>query len=144
MGKLHNLSFCHVANCENCQKARTKCWFFCIHVSCLEAFVFCSVASMGKLENLSFWNVSKRVVMFFCVADVALFDIQTCLMMFTKLQTWRKSRTKCCFFAPTCVVCVSRFPAASSCLWGKPQNPFFLECFQTGCHVVLHGRRGIL
>ena len=59
-----------------------------------------SVASpclWGKLENLSFSNVSKQVVMLFCVADVALFDIPTCLMMFTKLQNWRKSRTKCCF-----------------------------------------------
>ena len=24
-GKLQNLSFCHVANCENCRKSRTKC-----------------------------------------------------------------------------------------------------------------------
>ena len=39
-GKLQNLSLCHVANCENCRKSRTKCWFFCIHVSCLESLVF--------------------------------------------------------------------------------------------------------
>ena len=39
-GKLQNLSFCRVANCENCRKSRTKCWFFCIHVSCLESLVF--------------------------------------------------------------------------------------------------------
>ena len=39
-GKLQNLSFRHVANCENCRKSRTKCWFFCIHVSCLESLVF--------------------------------------------------------------------------------------------------------
>ena len=30
----------HVANCENCRKSRTKCWFFYIHVSCLESPVF--------------------------------------------------------------------------------------------------------
>ena len=59
----------------------------------------CGVAvSMGKLENLSFSNVSKQVVMLFCVADVALCDIPTCLMMFTKFQNWRKSRRKCWFF----------------------------------------------
>ena len=40
LGKLQNLSFCHVANCENWRKSRTKCWFFCIHVSCLESLVF--------------------------------------------------------------------------------------------------------
>ena len=39
-GKLQNLSFCHVANCEKCRKSRTKCCFFCIHVSCLESLVF--------------------------------------------------------------------------------------------------------
>ena len=39
-GKLQNLSFCHVANCENWRKSRTKCWFFCIHVSCLESLIF--------------------------------------------------------------------------------------------------------
>ena len=48
-GKLQNLSFRHVANCENCRKSRTKCWFFCIHVSCLESLVSCGVAvSMGE------------------------------------------------------------------------------------------------
>ena len=40
VSKLQNLSFCHVANCENYRKSRTKCWFFCIHVSCLESLVF--------------------------------------------------------------------------------------------------------
>ena len=39
-GKLQNLPFCHVANCENWRKSRTKCWFFCIHVSWLESLVF--------------------------------------------------------------------------------------------------------
>ena len=39
-GKLQNLSFCHVANCENWRKSRTKCWFFCIHMSCRESLVF--------------------------------------------------------------------------------------------------------
>ena len=151
-GKLQNVSFCHVANCENCRKSRTKCWFFCIHVSCLESLVFLwrrrvyggswktflfecvqagchvvlrgrrgtlwhsnldNVSKMskleevsyemlfflhprvssrvsgfpvaspclwGKLENLSYSNVSKQVVMSFCVAGVALCDIPTCLI----------------------------------------------------------------
>ena len=26
--------------CQNWRKSRTKCWFFCIHVSCLESLVF--------------------------------------------------------------------------------------------------------
>ena len=99
-GKLQNLSFCRVANCENCRKSRTKCLFFCIHVSCLESLVFLWRRRVdgGSWKTLSFSNVSKQVVMLFCVTDVALFDIPTCLMMFTKLQNCRKSRTKCCFF----------------------------------------------
>ena len=52
----------------------------------------------GKLENLSSSNVSKQVVMSFCVAGVALCDIPTCLIMCRKCQNWRKSRTKCWFF----------------------------------------------
>ena len=99
-GKLQNLSFCHVANCENCRKSRTKCWFFCIHVSCLESLVFLWRRRVygGKLENLSSSNVSKQVVMPFCVAGVALCDIPTCLIMCRKCQNWRTSRTKCWFF----------------------------------------------
>ena len=61
----------------------------------------CPVASpclWGKLENLSHSNVSKQVVMSFCVAGVALCDIPTCLITCGKYQNWRKSRTKCWFF----------------------------------------------
>ena len=216
-GKLQNLSFYLVASCENCRKSRTKCWFFCIHVSCLEALVFlwrrrvyggswktcpfrmfpsrlsccfawqtwhfltfqpvwwCSqnckirgslarnavfsastclvcvsrfpVASpclWGKLENLSFSNVSKQVVMLFCVADVALFDIPTCLMMFTKLQNSRKSRTKCCFFCIHVSCLCFSFSCGVVVSMGEAAKPLLFECFQAGCHVVLHGRRGTL
>ena len=98
-GKLQNLSFRHVANCENCRKSRTKCWFFCIHVSCLESLVFLWRRCLwGKLENISYSNVSKQVVMPFCVAGVALCDIPTCLITCRKDQNWRKSRTKSSFF----------------------------------------------
>ena len=72
-----------------------------LHPRVLSRVAGFSVASpclWGKLENLSFSNVSKQVVMSFCVAGVALCDIPTCLMMFTKFQNWRKSRRKCCFF----------------------------------------------
>ena len=39
-GKLQSLSFCHVANCENWRRSRTKCSFFFTHVSRLESLVF--------------------------------------------------------------------------------------------------------
>ena len=56
------------------------------------------VASPCLWGKLSFSKVSKQVVMSFCVAGVALFDIPTCLITCRKCQNWRKSRTKCSFF----------------------------------------------
>ena len=58
----------------------------------------------GKLQNLSFSKVSKQVVMWFCVAGVALCDIPPCLITCRKCQNWRMSRTKCSF----CCAHVSR------------------------------------
>ena len=88
------------ASCENCRTSRTKCWFF-LHprvLSRVAGFPVASPCLWGKLENLSYSNVSKQVVMSFCVAGVALCDIPTCLIMCRKCQNWRKSRTKCWFF----------------------------------------------
>ena len=61
-------------------------------------FPVASPCLWGKLENISYSNVSKQVVMSFCVAGVALCDIPTCLITCRKYQNWRKSRTKCSFF----------------------------------------------
>ena len=55
-------------------------------------------------QNISFSNVSTQVVMSFCMAGVALCDIPTCLITCRKCQNWMKSRMKCSFFAPTCLV----------------------------------------
>ena len=118
-------SIFEATKCENWRKSRTKCWFFCIHVvlSRVAGFPVASPCLWGKLENLSFSNVSKQVVMLFCVADVVLSDIPTCLMMFTKFQNWRKSRRKCFVLVlPRVSSRVSRFLWRSPCLWGKLEN----------------------
>ena len=97
-----------------------------LHLRVLSRVVCFSVASpclWGKLENLSFSNVSKQVVMLFCVADVALFDIPTCLI------TCRK----CLWF--------SRHVPVSM---GEAAKHLLFEGFPAGCHVVLRGRRGTL
>ena len=87
-------------------------------------FPVASPCLWGKLENISYSNVSKQVVMSFCVAGVALCDIPTCLIMCRKYQNWRKSRTKCCFFLhPRVSSRVSGFPVASPCLWWKLRTP---------------------
>ena len=67
-------------------------------LSRVAGFPVASPCLWGKLENNSYSNVSKQVVMSFCVADVALSDIPTCLITCRKYQNWRKSRTKCSFF----------------------------------------------
>ena len=61
-------------------------------------FPVASLCLWGKLENLTVSNVSKQVVMLFCVVDVALFDIPTCLITCRKRQNRRTSRRKCSFF----------------------------------------------
>jgi hypothetical protein len=40
LGKLQNLSFSKVSNCENLRKFRTRCSFCCSHVSRLESLVY--------------------------------------------------------------------------------------------------------
>ena len=67
-------------------------------LSRVAGFPVASPCLWGKLENISYSNVSKQVVMSFCVAGVALCDIPTCLTTCRKYQNWRKSRTKCSFF----------------------------------------------
>ena len=67
-------------------------------LSRVAGFPVASPCLWGKLENISYSNVSKQVVMSFCVAGVALCDIPTCLIMCRKCHNWRKSRTKCWFF----------------------------------------------
>ena len=92
----------------------------------VSSFPVASPCLWEKLENLSYANVSKQVVMSFCVAGVALCDIPNSLIACRKCQNWRKSRTKCVFSASMCFVSrVSGFPVASPCLWGKLQNLSF-------------------
>ena len=91
-GKLQKLSFCRVANCENCRKSIV---LVLPRVSSrVSGFPVASPCLWGKPQNLSFSKVSKEVVMSFC----ALCDIPTCLIVCQKCQNWRKSRTKCWFF----------------------------------------------
>ena len=93
--KLHEAT-----KCENWRKSRTKCSFLMLPPvsSRVSGFLVASPCLWEKLQNVSFSNVSKQVVMSFCVAGVALCDIPTCLITCRKFQTWRKSRTKCWFF----------------------------------------------
>ena len=93
-------------------------------LSRVAGFPVASPCLRGKLENLSFSNVSKQVIMPFCVTGVALCNIPICFIPCGKYQNWRKSRTKCWFFC----IHVSRLESLvflwprRVCLWGKLQN----------------------
>ena len=82
----------------------------------------CGVAvSMGEAGKLSYSNVSKQVVMSFCVAGVALCDIPTLIM--SKMSKLEEVSYEMLFFLhPRVSSRVSGFPVASPCLWGKLEN----------------------
>ena len=98
----------------------------------VSGFPVASPCLWGKLQNLFFSKVFKQVVISFCVAGVALCYIPTCLIMCRNCQNWRKSRTTCSFWCSY----VSHLESLVF-LWPR-------RGFQTGCHVVLRGRRGTL
>ena len=99
-GKLQNLSFCHVAKCENRRKSHTKCWFFCIHVSCLESLVFLWRRRVygGSWKTCPIRMCPSKLSCRFAWQAWHFVTFQTCLITCRKCQNWRKSRTKCSFF----------------------------------------------
>ena len=48
------------------------------------------------------------------------------------------------FDAPTCLVSSLWFSCGVAVSMGEAAKPLLFEGFQTGCHVVLRGRRGTL
>ena len=48
------------------------------------------------------------------------------------------------FFAPTCLVSSLWFSCGVAVSMGEAGKHVLFECFQAGCHGVLHGRRGTL
>ena len=111
-------------------------------LSRVAGFPVASPCLWGKLENLSSSNVSKQVVLPFCVAGVALSDIPTCLMMFTNFKLGGSLVRNAGFSASTCLVSSRWFSCGVAVSMGEAGNPVLFECFQAGCHVVLRGRRG--
>ena len=148
-GKLQNLSFCHDANCENCRMSRTKCSFFCTHVSRLESLVVLWRRRVygGSRKSSPFRMFPRRLschVVSFCVAGVALCDIPTCLITCGKYQNWRSLVQNAGFSASTCLVSSRSFSCGVAVSIGEAGKHLLFECVQAGCHVVLRGRRGTL
>ena len=132
-GKPQNVSFCHVANCENCRKSRTKCWFFCIHVSCLESLVFLWRRRVygGSWKTSPIRMCPSRLSCRFAWQAWHFVTFQTCLIMCRKCENWRKSEVSyemLFFLHPRVSSRVSGFPVASPCLWGKLRTPYSTLC----------------
>ena len=67
IGRKTSILKLHGARCKKWRKSRTKCSFWCVS-SRVSGFLVASPCLWGKLQNLSFSEVSKQVVMSFCVA----------------------------------------------------------------------------
>ena len=117
-GKLQNLSIWVVSNCGNRRKSRTKCSFWCSHLS--------------RLQSLVFWWL-RRVYGGSC---------KTCpSWLFPSVKIGESLARNDCFGAPTCLVSSLWFSCGCAVSMGEAAKPFLFGGFQAGCHVVLRGRR---
>ena len=111
-GKLQKLSFCHDANSENCRKSRTKCSFFCTHVSRLESLVFLWRRRVygGSWKTCPFVMLPTVKITGNLVRNAGFFCIHvSCLESLVFL--WRR-----CVFGGSWKTCpFQRFPCMLSC-----------------------------
>ena len=138
------------------EKSRTKCSFWCSHVSRLESLVFPWLRRVygGSCKRCQNWRKSRTKCSFWCShvsrLESLVFPVASpCL--WGKLQNLlptekspEVSYEMIVLVLPRVSSRVSGFPVASPCLWGKPPKPLLFEGFQGSCPVVLHGRRGTL
>ena len=145
-GKLQNLSFCHVANCENWRKPRTKCWFFCIHVSCLESLVFLWLRRVygGSCKTSPFRMCPSRLSCRFAWQAWHFLTFQPVWWCFENVKIGGSLVRNAGFSASTCLVSSHWFSCGVAVSMGEAGKHLLFECVQAGCHVVLRGRRGTL
>ena len=113
-------------------------------LSRVPGFPVASPCLWGKLENVSYLNVSKQVVMSFCVAGVAPCDIPTCLIMCQKKSKLEEVSYEMLVFLHPRVLSRLFFSCGVAVSMGEVGKHLLFECVQAGCHVVLRGRRGTL
>ena len=145
-GKLQNLSFCHVANCANCRKSRTKCWFFCIHVSCLESLVFLWRRRVygGSWKTCPFRMFPRKLSCRFAWQAWHFLTFQPVWWCSQNFKIGGSLVGSAAFSAPTCLVASLWFSCGVAVSMGEAGKRVLFECFQAGCHVVLRGRHGTL
>ena len=110
-----------LTKCENWRKSRTKCSFWCSHLSLLESLVF-------------LWL--RRVYGGSC---------KTCpFVMLPTVKIAGSLVRNAGFSASTCLVSSPWFSCGVAVSMGEAGKHLLFECVQAGCHVVLRGKRGTL
>ena len=111
--------------CQNWRKSRTKCWFFCIHVSCLESLVFlwrrCVYGGSWKTCPFRMFHAGCRVVLRGRRGTLWHSNLFDNVWKISKLE--EVSHEMLVFLHPRVSSRVSGFPVASPCLWGKLRTP---------------------
>ena len=118
-----------IANCENCRKSRTKCWFFCIHVSCLESLVFLWRRRIygGSWTTSPIRMCPHRLSCRFAWQAWHFVTFQP-FDNVSKMSKFEEVSYEMLVFLHSRVLArVAGFPVASPCLWGKLQNISFLK-----------------
>ena len=101
--------------------SRTKCLFWCSHLS--------------RLASLVLWWL-RRVYGGSC---------KTCpFVMLPTAKIGGSLVQNAGFSASTCLVSSRWFSCGVAASMGEAGKPLLFECFHAGCHVVLRGRRGAL
>ena len=115
-----NVDF-EAAKCQNWRKSRTKCSFWCSHVSRLESLVFPWLRCVygGSCKTCPFVMLPTLEIGGGLVRNAG-FSVSTCLVS----SRWF-----------SCGVAVSM---------GEAGKHILFECFQAGCPVVWRGRRDTL
>ena len=129
MGEAAKLVFLLCCQLWKLEEVSYEMLVFCIHVSCLESLVCLWRRRVygGSWKTCPFRMFPSRLSRRFAWQC----DIPTCLITCGKCQNWRKSRTKCCFFAPTCLVSSRSFSGGVAVSIGEAAKLVFLLC----CHL---------
>ena len=124
-GKLQNMSFRHVSNCEKWRKSRMKCWFWCSYVSCLESLVFLwrrrVYGGSCKTSPFEDFQAGCHVVLLGRQGTLWHSNLFDNVSKISKLE--EVSHEMLVLLHPRVSSRVSAFPVASPCLWGKLRTP---------------------
>ena len=144
-GKLQNLSFCHVANCENWRKSRTKCGWFTSTCLVSSRWFSCGFAvSMGEAAKPPFRMCPSRLSCRFAWQAWHFLTFQPVWWCFENVKIGGSLVRNAGFSTSTCLVSSRWFSCGVAVSIVEAGKHLLFECVQAGCHVVLRGRRGTL